>query len=235
VSEKLDSERIFLFLLKSSGGFHVPVARNRDRENISNAAQKVSHYAVQRVVEDGKTLFVQEAQKDRRYRVEEDLHGGRRALSVLVLPLKVRGELRGGIYADHRFQTLADRTLDPEVEHLVEIAELSVQMRDQRDLLLQLERSLKTRHAELETPMELAPEGNRRRDATFLPLLEGEGEAEVFHGMLTANPDMRDTFDKVRASFSVMSAGRLPAPRETGRDYSYRQAEARSFSTRSRK
>ncbi|MAG93723.1 MAG: hypothetical protein CMJ48_08250, partial [Planctomycetaceae bacterium] len=195
LAESLACERIFLFLLRSTGGFHVVAARNRDRENLSQPAERISHFAVQQLVETQDVVFVPEARQDRRYRTDEASEGRQRALSILVAPLFVSGQLRGGVYADHRLQRLSETAPgEGEAVDLIAAMEVALQLRDQRDRLSQSERALTARvTTSSATDSSVPAPSTTERLAT---LLEQDGSsARTFHGLISANPDLLDTFD----------------------------------------
>jgi transcriptional regulator with GAF, ATPase, and Fis domain len=199
LAEVLDCERIFLFRLRERGGFHVLVARSRDREDIPRASERMSHFAVRRMVKAGEAVMVPDARQDRRYRPEEALEGKRMAMSILVLPLRHRGEIQGGIYADHRFRPI---DLLPGVDEVVEawtaLLVLAISLRDESRAARRLRRaleSLRTGARRMGDAGETAGDG-----AGDLPALpDGAGRLADFHGLLTANPDLRDVCDAVRS------------------------------------
>ena len=81
----------------------VRVARNIDRERVGHAREKFSRTIAERVLESGVPLLTLSAGDDDR------LDGARSVLalrlqSVACLPIRIRGEVRGVIYLDNRWQ-----------------------------------------------------------------------------------------------------------------------------------
>jgi transcriptional regulator with GAF, ATPase, and Fis domain len=186
LAEMLDSERVFLFKLRAQAGFHVLLARGRDREDLSGGAERLSHFAIARMVRSERPVFVADASRDRRYRTEEVLQGKKRPLSIVVLPIHVRGALRGGVYADHRFKHLKYPPRDLEsVEALVSVLSLALLLR---------EVSRRKRGGPGEGTAK--PSGGSGGVAR---LHVPGGEPELFHGLMSVNPDMRDIFDTIRS------------------------------------
>ena len=197
LAQQLECERIFLFLLRETGGFYVVAARNRDRENLPRPAERISHFAIQQLVETREVVFVAEAHQDRRYRTAEALEGRKRALSILSAPLFVKGQLRGGIYADHRLQRLAEGAPQKvRAAELLSTMEVALQLRDQRDRLNQNERALAARAGVAATTGSESTEGSTAERLTAL-LEQDRDSVKTFHGLISANPDLLDTFDVV--------------------------------------
>jgi len=197
----LDCERIFLVRLRSGGGFHVPVARNRDKENIGNAAERVSHFAIQRLLAEDDVVHVADARADRRYRPEEALQGKKVPFSMIVFPLRGENGLLGAIYTDTRLRSLYIEPARTEpAQLLVSAVELILKLREQEALLAQC------RKARLGLPQvdSGVAEGVSEDVASFSAserardLLNDDRSPEVFHGLLSLNPDLLDLFDTVR-------------------------------------
>jgi GAF domain-containing protein len=135
ILHETEGERGFFFRLRARGGFQVLAARSHDREDIPRAESRVSHYAVHRTASTGKTLFVPDCSRDRRYRTEEAREGKRQALSILVLPLRVGEQVRGGIYVDHRFHALRKPSeVEDRLEAWISIAAIVLRMKDRRGI-----------------------------------------------------------------------------------------------------
>lgn len=197
----LDCERIFLVRLRSGGGFHVPVARNRDKENIGNAAERVSHFAIQRLLAEDDVVHVADARADRRYRPEEALQGKKVPISMIVFPLRGEDGLLGAIYTDTRLRSLEVEPARTEAAQLlVSAVELILKLREQEALLAQC------RKARLGLPQvdSGVAEGVSEDVASFSAserardLLNDCRKPEVFHGLLSLNPDLLDLFDTLR-------------------------------------
>ncbi len=172
----------------------------------------MSHFAVRKMASAGKLVFVADACHDRRYRPEEALHGKKMAMSILVLPLCLCGEVEGGIYADHRFKPLkrpADG--DEGIEVLAALTAIALALRDGwaggRELRALADRDLRSAdEAATEAPPGRTGEarGTKVEDSDSLLaaeelLLASQGEPEVFEGLLSVNPDFRDVFDTIRS------------------------------------
>ena len=197
--EIVDSERIFLFRLRKTGGFQVLAACNRDREPLHSPERRMSHYAVKTAMATEKQLLIPDARHDRRYRAEEVLDGKKGALSILVLPLRVHGELYGGIYADHRFQNLQPAVESEALRAWLSIAQLVLSVRARH-------RDLRRRHREMESQLRdawseaqsssLGIRATHRMSASQLSKwIDEKADARNFHGFLSANPDLRDAFE----------------------------------------
>ncbi len=183
IAEQLGGERVALFRLRESGGFEVLAAAYRDGEPLPAPASRVSHYAIKRAMTAGEPLFVSEARSDRRYRAEESLDGKRPARSILVLPIRYRGELYGGVYVDHRFQTVTLAPDDLLALWRTAFELLVVRRNDGRAA----DMSRETTSASEESPV-----------ARDLEQYLRPAETEDFHGFVSANPDLRDAFETLR-------------------------------------
>jgi transcriptional regulator with GAF, ATPase, and Fis domain len=197
LAEALDCERIFLFRLRARGGFHVLVARSRDREDVLRASERMSHFAVRKMVREGEAIYVPDARLDRRYRPEEALAGKRMAMSILVLPLRHSGEIQGGVYADHRFRPIApppggEEAMDAWTALLV----LALSLRDETRAARRLRRTLES----LRAGAGAAASGAEDDPAAVepRPIPDGADRMVEFHGLITANPDLRDVCDAIR-------------------------------------
>lgn len=105
IIELTGAERGFLMLLNPESGeldFHV--ARNMDRETIQATSFEISRSIVNRVAEEGEPIVTTNAQADPRFRAHESVVSYH-LRSILCVPLKVRDELIGVIYADNRVVT----------------------------------------------------------------------------------------------------------------------------------
>ena len=189
-------ERAYLFRLRRGGGFQVTVARNHDREDISEPLTRISHYAVQRMVEEGSEFVVDNPRQDRRYRTEEALRAHRGPLLIRVFPLRSGDDVCGGVYTDHRFQAPVETSANPElIALLLGLLEIAFLLREERDRIARERRVLEARGL---------PRSENEDDAEVRPrpsidvLLNEPSEAESFQGMLSANPDVLDVFDTLQ-------------------------------------
>lgn len=99
------AERGFLMLLdQDTGRLTFRVARNMDRETIHQSSFKISRSIVNRVAMDGIPIVTTNAQADPRFSAQESVVSYS-LRSILCVPLQVRGELIGVIYADNRIVT----------------------------------------------------------------------------------------------------------------------------------
>lgn len=98
------AERGFLMLMDPQGEMVTRIARNWDRESIEAPEYAISRTIVQRVVQTGETILTTNAQEDPRFWNQESIitHNLR---SILCVPLKVKGELIGVLYADNRIRS----------------------------------------------------------------------------------------------------------------------------------
>jgi adenylate cyclase len=99
------AERGFLMLLDpDTGKLTFRVARNMDRETIHKSSFKISRSIVNQVAQEGKPIVTTNAQADPRFSAQESVVSYS-LRSILCVPLKVRDELIGVIYADNRIVT----------------------------------------------------------------------------------------------------------------------------------
>src|SRR5512143_1284616 len=98
------AERGFLVLRNEQGEMVTQVARNWEQESIKSAEAATSRTIVQRVVDSGEPVITTNAQEDQRFSGQASIV----ALilrSILCVPLKVKNDLIGVIYADNRIRT----------------------------------------------------------------------------------------------------------------------------------
>ncbi|MGQ9590215.1 MAG: sigma 54-interacting transcriptional regulator [Planctomycetota bacterium] len=220
VAAALDSERVFLFQLRAGGGFRVLAGRSRHGEMLAASSSRLSHFAVRRMLAEGGVVFVPDARRDRRYRPEEVLEGRRAPVSIVVVPVKAAGSPAAGIYADHRFHPLKlDRA---RVERAREWASAI-------GLALRIRASARGRRRAERTPAGRSRPGALSRREKVPP--GRAAEPVSFHGLVSANPDMKDIFDalsKLRGSdLPVLISG------ETGTGKSLLAAAVHASSSRS--
>lgn len=100
------AERGFLVLVRerSGGGqnLHVQVARGFDKTALRSSANSVSRTVVERVLSTGEGVVT--TSEDHRDLIDVTSVKDRHVLSIVSVPLRVRGELRGILYMDHRFR-----------------------------------------------------------------------------------------------------------------------------------
>lgn len=99
------AERGFLMLRdESSGQLTIRVARNWEQESINESEFAISRTIINRVVSEGRPVLTTNAQEDPRFGGQESivLHHLR---SILCVPLKVKDEITGALYADNRIRS----------------------------------------------------------------------------------------------------------------------------------
>lgn len=98
------AERGFLMLRNQQGELITRVARDWEQETIDPNESALSRTVIHRVVSEGKPILTTNAQEDPRFGHQESIiiHNLR---SILCVPLKVKDELTGVIYADNRIHS----------------------------------------------------------------------------------------------------------------------------------
>jgi PAS domain S-box-containing protein len=97
------AERGFLMLKNEAGEMTIRIARNWTQESIDPSEISISRTVVNRVVNSGLPVLTTNAQEDPRF-------SGQRSIvaynirSIVCVALKVKGELTGVIYVDHRIR-----------------------------------------------------------------------------------------------------------------------------------
>jgi adenylate cyclase len=97
------AERGFLMLRDDSGQMVSRMARNWEQESINSSESAVSRTVVQRVIDSGEPIVTTNAQEDQRFVGQESIVAYN-LRSILCVPLKVKNELIGVIYADNRIR-----------------------------------------------------------------------------------------------------------------------------------
>jgi PAS domain S-box-containing protein len=98
------AERGFLMLKDESGKLVAHVARNWEKESINSSESAVSRTVVQKVVDSGEAILTTNAQEDPRLSGQESIIAFN-LRSILCVPLKVKNDLIGVIYADNRIRS----------------------------------------------------------------------------------------------------------------------------------
>ena len=125
VIEALHAERGFVMLFGPGGKQTFNVARGLDRKTIDDPQSQISQSVVQKVASEGLPILTSDAQSDSRFNMRQSvmLLGLR---SILCVPLKVKEEVRGVVYADNRFEaglfTQADLDLLSAIASIAAIA-----------------------------------------------------------------------------------------------------------------
>lgn len=97
------AERGFLMLRDENGEMTARIARNWEMESINASEKNVSRTIVQRVIDTGESVVTTNAQEDQRFVGQESIVAFN-LRSILCVPLKVKNELIGVIYADNRIR-----------------------------------------------------------------------------------------------------------------------------------
>jgi len=97
------AERGFLMLRDARGDMTTRVARNWEQESLNPNEFAISSTVIQRVIESGEPVLTTNAQEDPRFGGHESIVAYN-LRSILCVPLKVKDELIGVIYADNRIR-----------------------------------------------------------------------------------------------------------------------------------
>jgi PAS domain S-box-containing protein len=97
------AERGFLMLRNDQGLMTARIARNWEMESINSSEKNVSRTVVQRVIDTGESVVTTNAQEDKRFVGQESIVAFN-LRSILCVPLKVKNDLIGVIYADNRIR-----------------------------------------------------------------------------------------------------------------------------------
>lgn len=98
------AERGFLMLRDPQGELITHIARNWEQESINPNESAISRTIIQRVIDSGEPVLTTNAQEDPRFGGHDSIvvHNLR---SILCVPLMVKAELIGVIYADNRIRS----------------------------------------------------------------------------------------------------------------------------------
>ena len=99
----MGAERGFLMLRDDEGKMVIRTARNWEQESVNSSETTTSKTIIQRVIDEGESILTTNAQDDPRFGAQESIiaHNMR---SILCVPLKVKNQLTGVIYADNRIR-----------------------------------------------------------------------------------------------------------------------------------
>ncbi len=97
------AERGFLMLRNEQGEMVTSMGRNWEMESINSSELTVSKSVVGRVISTGEPLVTTNAQEDQRFMGQESIVAFN-LRSILCVPLKVKNDLIGVIYADNRIR-----------------------------------------------------------------------------------------------------------------------------------
>lgn len=98
------AERGFLMLRDPSGQMSTRVARNWEQESLNESEHAVSSTVIKRVIDSGEAVLTTNAQEDPRFGGQESIIAFN-LRSILCVPLKVKSELIGVLYADNRIRS----------------------------------------------------------------------------------------------------------------------------------
>ncbi len=98
------AERGFLMLRDESGQMSTRIARNWEQESLRQSEHAFSRTVMQRVIETGRSILTTNAQEDPRFGEQESIIAFN-LRSILCVPLKVKQDLIGVIYADNRIRS----------------------------------------------------------------------------------------------------------------------------------
>jgi len=98
------AERGFLMLRGEESEMAVRIARNWEQESINPSEMAISRTVIQKVIETGEPIVTTNAQEDPRFGAQESIIAFN-LRSILCVPLKVKNDLIGVIYADNRIRT----------------------------------------------------------------------------------------------------------------------------------
>jgi PAS domain S-box-containing protein len=99
-----EAERGFLMLRDDTGQMSTRIARNWEQESLNESEYAVSRTVMQRVIETGESILTTNAQEDPRFGGQESIIAFN-LRSILCVPLKVKNDLIGVIYADNRIRS----------------------------------------------------------------------------------------------------------------------------------
>ena len=102
--EALDAERGFLMLMRpETTDLSFTVARNIDRQTLSESEFEISRSVVMQVSRDGEPLLTDNASMDPRFQAHKSIVAYK-LRSILCVPLTVKEEVTGVIYLDNRIR-----------------------------------------------------------------------------------------------------------------------------------
>ncbi len=104
VVKMINAERGFLMLRDGENTMTIRTARNWEQESINSKESSTSRTIITRVIESSEGILTTDAQEDPRFGAQESIiaHNMR---SILCVPLKVKNDLIGVIYADNRIRS----------------------------------------------------------------------------------------------------------------------------------
>jgi transcriptional regulator with GAF, ATPase, and Fis domain len=97
------AERAYLMLYDDAGKLEIRAARNWDRETINDVDASFSQSIINAAIEQESAIITDNAQTDERFGEAKSIMV-QQLRSILCIPLMIRGETVGVLYADNRFQ-----------------------------------------------------------------------------------------------------------------------------------
>ncbi|MGE0711122.1 MAG: sigma 54-interacting transcriptional regulator [Planctomycetota bacterium] len=195
--ELTDAERGFLVRVGGSGGktkIKVEVARGFAKETLAGAQGKVSRTVVERALEQRRGV-VTTSEEDQDIRNVSSVQA-RRVLSILCVPMLLRGQPVGVLYLDHRFDPNAFTTGDlPIVAAFADQAALALETAELGDVHRAHEERLQATLEELEALRKAETERAQleQRDDLILP----EHAPARFGGLIGSSPDMQRLYAEI--------------------------------------
>lgn len=109
----INAERGFLMLRTRGGALTTRIARNWEHESVNPSEYAVSRTIINQVIDESKPVLTTNANQDPRF-VDQDSVTAYNLRSIICVPLKVKDELIGVIYADNRIRSgiFSERELD---------------------------------------------------------------------------------------------------------------------------
>jgi sigma-B regulation protein RsbU (phosphoserine phosphatase) len=98
------AERGFLMLKSEAGDLEFKIARHMDQATIEGSSFDISRTIVERVANEGRPIVTLNAKEDPRFRSQQSVLSYN-LRSILCVPLRVKDQITGVIYADNRLKT----------------------------------------------------------------------------------------------------------------------------------
>ena len=180
-----EAERGFLMLRDEQGEMSIRTARNWEKASLNQNESSISRTVVQRVIQSGEGIITTNAREDPRFGGQESIIAFN-LRSILCVPLMVKNDLIGVIYADNRIRT--GIFSEPERDLLIAFANQAAVGIENARLFSSLKRTLE--------------------EVTELKNLMDDVFASIVSGVITADVQDQVTLCN-RAAASIL--GRLPA------------------------
>jgi adenylate cyclase len=180
-----EAERGFLMLRDDQGEMSIRTARNWEKASLNQNESSISRTVVQRVIQSGEGIITTNAREDPRFGGQESIIAFN-LRSILCVPLMVKNDLIGVIYADNRIRT--GIFSEPERDLLIAFANQAAVGIENARLFSSLKRTLE--------------------EVTELKNLMDDVFASIVSGVITADVQDQVTLCN-RAAASIL--GRVPA------------------------